>query len=183
MKMDKKRIQIGLIYSAKVGGSWLSVRIDKSLGHGRYEGVTMPSGAKVKTCTDAIRGDGQTVEQWTEKRTPRKQDLPAPDPTPKDKSPKAKEKKQRKPSGLDAAVQVLAEAGNPLSTAEMVERMLKAGLWKTGGKTPAATIYAAILREISVKKEQARFRKTDRGRFELTAAGIAARTAAGREAK
>ena len=88
---------------------------------------------------------------------------------------------ERKPSGLDAAVAVLAKAGKPLNTKTMVERMLAQGLWSTGGKTPAATIYAAIITEIAKKGDQSRFRKTERGHFELTAAGIAARTAAGKQ--
>ncbi|GEM_PF-5876952 len=33
------------------------------------------------------------------------------------------------------------------------------------GKTPAATLYAAILREITTKGETSRFVKTERGRF------------------
>ena len=73
----------------------------------------------------------------------------------------------KRPSGLDAAVAVLAEAGKPMNAAEMVERMLATGLWKTGGKTPAATIYAAIIRECAAKGDQARFRKVERGKFEL----------------
>ena len=72
-----------------------------------------------------------------------------------------------KMSGLDAAAQVLRGAGRPLNTKTMVERMIATGLWSTGGKTPAATIYAAILREINVKGSESRFRKTDRGMFEL----------------
>jgi len=75
--------------------------------------------------------------------------------------------KQRKPSGLDAAAQVLAEAGEPLNTKDMVERMLAKGLWQTSGKTPAATIYAAILRECQTKGDASRFRKVERGKFEL----------------
>jgi hypothetical protein len=75
--------------------------------------------------------------------------------------------KERKPSGLDAAAQVLAEAGEPLSTAEMVKRMLAEGLWKTSGKTPAATIYAAIIRECAEKGDQSRFRKVELGKFML----------------
>jgi len=70
-------------------------------------------------------------------------------------------------SGLDAAAQVLADARQPLSTKELVERMLAKGLWQTGGKTPAATIYSAIIREIANKGDAARFRKVDRGKFEL----------------
>ena len=75
--------------------------------------------------------------------------------------------KKKRASGLDAAAQVLADAGEPLNTAEMVKRMLAKGLWKTNGKTPAATIYAAIIREIAVKGDKARFRKVERGKFEL----------------
>ena len=85
-----------------------------------------------------------------------------------DRKTKLKVAKPRKASGLDAAVTVLREAGEPLATGEMVKRMLERGLWSTGGKTPAATIYSAILREITVKGEASRFRKTERGRFELT---------------
>ncbi|HUT56492.1 MAG TPA: winged helix-turn-helix domain-containing protein [Phycisphaerae bacterium] len=81
----------------------------------------------------------------------------------------AKERKPRagKPSGLDAAAKVLAEAGEPLNTKTMVEQMLAKKLWQTGGKTPAATIYAAIIREIAVKGSESRFRKTERGKFTL----------------
>lgn len=96
---------------------------------------------------------------------------------------KVKKSKRTGTSGLDAAVQVLAEAGEPLNTKTMVERMLAQGLWATNGKTPAATIYAAIITEIAKKGDVSRFRKTERGHFELTAAGIAARTAIGKEAQ
>jgi HB1, ASXL, restriction endonuclease HTH domain len=74
--------------------------------------------------------------------------------------------KVKKPSGLDAAYQILIDAGQPMRCKDMVETMLAKGLWTTGGKTPAATIYAAILREIQTKKAEARFKKTDRGCFE-----------------
>ncbi len=43
-----------------------------------------------------------------------------------------------------------------------------AGYWSSpGGKTPHATLYSAILREIRKKGKDARFKKTERGRFEL----------------
>lgn len=45
--------------------------------------------------------------------------------------------------------------------------MLAKGLWRTSRKTPAATIYAAIIREIATKASKARFRKVERGKFEL----------------
>jgi hypothetical protein len=176
---DKKRIQIGWVYSAKVGGSFVSVRAEKSLGHGRYEGTTVRTnrtGAKVKFSTDAVRGDGMPEEKWRKSHTP----VPDETPLPELDKPAAKAarrgkakgpKGQRKLSGLDAAAQVLAEADEPLNTKALVERMLAKGLWQTHGKTPAATLYAAIIREIATKGKEARFRKIDRGLFELTAAG------------
>jgi hypothetical protein len=42
-------------------------------------------------------------------------------------------------------------------------------MWTTKGKTPAATLYAAILREIQKKGSEARFKKVDRGQFALNA--------------
>ena len=73
----------------------------------------------------------------------------------------------KRPSGLDAAAKVLAEVGKPMSCKAIVERMLANGLWQTTGKTPAATIYAAIIREIAAKGEKTRFRKVARGKFTL----------------
>jgi hypothetical protein len=37
------------------------------------------------------------------------------------------------------------------------------------GKTPEATLYSAILRDIANKDDQSRFRKLDRGLFEANA--------------
>jgi len=67
---------------------------------------------------------------------------------------------------IDAAAQVLAEAAEPLSAKQMIERMTAQKLWNSpGGKTPEATLYAAIVREIAAKGRAARFVKVDRGRF------------------
>lgn len=68
-------------------------------------------------------------------------------------------------SGLDAAAKVLADVGKPMRAKDMVETALAKGYWKTSGATPAATIYAAIIREIAAKGSGARFKKTDRGLF------------------
>jgi len=76
-----------------------------------------------------------------------------------------RERKDGKMSGLDAAAQVLTEAGESLDAKTMVERMLASGLWETKGKTPAATIYAAMIREIAKKGDASRFRKAERGKF------------------
>ena len=70
-------------------------------------------------------------------------------------------------SGLDAAAKVLAEAGEPLGCKQMVERAFEKGYWQSGGKTPHATVYSAMLREIQKKGENARFRTAERGKFAL----------------
>ena len=79
-----------------------------------------------------------------------------------------KKQSERGMSALDAAAKVLAEAKQPMSTKEMVDAMAVRGYWKSpGGKTPAATLYSAILRECQKKGKDARFKKVDRGRFAL----------------
>ena len=76
--------------------------------------------------------------------------------------------KKTKLSQIQAAIRVLEKAKEPLNCQAMVEQMAKQRLWKSpGGKTPAATLYAAILRNIQKQGKQARFKKVDRGLFTL----------------
>ncbi len=70
-------------------------------------------------------------------------------------------------SGLDAAAQILGKAKEPMGCKDIVEQAIGNGLWSPGGKTPQATLYAAIIREIAKKGKDARFKKVDRGRFQL----------------
>ncbi len=72
----------------------------------------------------------------------------------------------KKMSALDAAVKILSESKEPLRTKEMIERMAANGYWKSpGGRTPSATLFAAMTREINTKGKSARFKKVDRGLF------------------
>jgi hypothetical protein len=96
----------------------------------------------------------------------------APVATKKRRAPRAKaggdvaDGQARKLSALDAAVRVLAEAGRPMGCKEMIAAMADKGYWTSpGGKTPWATLYSALLREISTKGKDARFKKTERGKF------------------
>jgi short subunit dehydrogenase-like uncharacterized protein len=83
---------------------------------------------------------------------------------------KATKPAAKKLSQIDAAVQVLAKAKEPMNCQAMVDAMATAGLWSSpGGKTPAATLYASILRELATKGKDARFVKKDRGLFALVA--------------
>lgn len=84
------------------------------------------------------------------------------------KSRAKKEPQPKKPSALDAAANVLGESGEPLNCQEMIHAMADKGYWSSPeGKTPHATLYSAILREINVKGKEARFKKTERGKFAL----------------
>ena len=49
---------------------------------------------------------------------------------------------------------------------ELIEAMAAKGYWTSpGGQTPDATLYSAILREIGTKGADARFTKSERGKF------------------
>ena len=83
---------------------------------------------------------------------------------------KSKEPKEKKASAIDAAAKLLATSKEPMGCKELIEAMAAKNLWTSpGGKTPHATLYSAILREINVKGKEARFVKTDRGRFAANA--------------
>jgi hypothetical protein len=79
-----------------------------------------------------------------------------------------KQQKAKKLSGLDAAAKVLEESKEPVTVKEILEAITAKGYWKSpGGKTPAATIYSSIIREITAKGKESRFKKTKRGKFVL----------------
>ncbi|MFN8815279.1 MAG: winged helix-turn-helix domain-containing protein [bacterium] len=74
-------------------------------------------------------------------------------------------------SAISAAAEVLADAGKPMRAKEMIEAASARGLWSSPkGKTPEATLYAAIIREIAAKGKAARFSKVERGLFAATEA-------------
>ncbi len=78
-----------------------------------------------------------------------------------------RETKPKRVGLLDAATQILAKAKEPMACKAIVEQVVSQKLWSTKGKTPHATLYAAMTREIAKKGKDARFKKTGRGRFTL----------------
>ncbi len=101
-------------------------------------------------------------------------------PKPKAKSPKAKTPAAVSPavlaavpaplSALDAAALVLKDAAEPMSVGQVLAAMLERKLWSSpAGKTPSATLYSGIFREIEKKGDHARFAKAGRGLFVATA--------------
>ena len=128
--------------------------------------------APVDTPAEAPESPPATAEQPTGEPP----QTPEPTPAKPQRRRKAKKPKDDRPekklSALDAAARVLAEAGQAMTCQEMIERMAAKGYWTSpGGKTPHATLYAAILREIQVKGAATRFQKTERGKFARTTSG------------
>jgi hypothetical protein len=82
------------------------------------------------------------------------------------------EPQAKKLSALDAAAKVLAETGQTMTCQELIAAMAEKGYWTSpAGRTPAATLYAAVLRELQAKGANARFVKVDRGRFSANRGG------------
>jgi ribonuclease D len=75
---------------------------------------------------------------------------------------------EKRLSAIDAAAKVLAGSHEPLNAKQLIEAIVAQGLWSSpAGKTPHATLYSAILREIQAKGNEARFTKAERGKFAI----------------
>jgi len=152
--MKKSEVKIGGTYLAKVTGKVVPVRIDAANARGGWDATNTVTKKKVRIkSAQRLRGQAATPDE----------------PEPKAKTPTASaEKKPKRLSGLDAAAKVLGlGAALPMRCGDIVKIMIDRGYWKTNGKTPAATIYAAITREIAAKGDASRFRKVERGKFTL----------------
>jgi hypothetical protein len=83
-----------------------------------------------------------------------------------------KAKGEKKMSAIDAAAKLLTETGQAMNCQQLIQTMAEKGLWSSpGGKTPAATLYSSILRELQTKGKDARFKKTERGMFAASGRG------------
>ncbi len=167
--MKRSEVQIGHVYTAKVSDKLVEVRIDGENRHGGWDGTNLATGKKVHIKSpQRLRGAAGAAKKGGRKTKAAADDAAAAETA--DTKPKRtrakKEPKEKRLSGLDAAAKVLAEAGQPMTAKEMVEAAEAKGYWKSpGGKTPHATVYSAIIREIAAKGSESRFRKTERGRF------------------
>ena len=171
--MKKEQIKIGQVYTAKVSDKLVPVRIEKEHAGGGWDATNLKTNrpVRIKSAQQLRNALSHQDEPATAAETtpanpvkaPRQESKPTPTPA------VPKPTKTKKVSGLDAAAQVLKDAGEPMGCKVIVQTMLDKGMWSTGGATPHATIYAAILREIKTKGSEARFKKTDRGLFALNA--------------
>jgi hypothetical protein len=113
-----------------------------------------------------------TAKTKTAKQTPLRKGRKTP-PAAKGKTAKKAASSKAKPaatlSAIAAAARVLSETGRAMTCPELIEAMSAKRYWTSpGGKTPASTLYASIYQEIKSKGKDARFRKTERGKFEAT---------------
>ena len=193
--MKKNEVKIGQAYMANVTGNEAPVRIDAENKNGGWDAKNLVSGRKVRIKTaqrlhrPCTQADLANIERPTPKRrtktatvattTPTAATVakaPAPAPQ-KANEPKgrdtaqtvaktAKAKKPKKISGLTAAFMVLVDADAELGVKKIIEIAAEKGWWKSDAATPHATVYAAIIREISTKDDKARFKRgTKRGTF------------------
>jgi predicted SpoU family rRNA methylase len=154
--MQKSEVKIGGTYAAKVTNRIVHVRIDAVSRYGGWEAVNLETNKKIRI-KSAQRLRGELGADATGGKAE----------TAKAKRPRKGEKEPKTMSGLDAAARVLEEAGEPLNVKQIVEAAEAKGYWKSpGGKTPHATIFSAIIREIAKKGSESRFRKAERGTFE-----------------
>jgi hypothetical protein len=157
--MKAKDVQIGKVYAIMVAANITGVRITEENPYGGWSGININTNKPIRIRTASrIRGLWNPEKPHTLSHA-EKQDTISEQTT--------IESRSRQGSGLAGAIKVLADAGEPLGCKEIVARMLERGYWHTNGLTPAATIYASMLREIKNKGTSSRFVKVDKGKFIL----------------
>ncbi|OHB58806.1 MAG: hypothetical protein A2Y12_00190 [Planctomycetes bacterium GWF2_42_9] len=175
--MKKEEIEINGLYTMKVGKNTTAVRIMSQNADGHWVACNIKTNKEIlikseNQLTGVYKAESEdgamdTTKTHTSPHTPSQVETET-----EGSSTTAKPKKKRTGSqtgGLTAALLVLEEEGKPLNCQEMVKLMIERGYWNTIGKTPASTIYSAIITEIKKKGDDSRFRKTERGKFELAA--------------
>ncbi len=163
--MKKNEVKIGGMYVTKVSDRLVTVRIDGTHSKGGWNATNTRTGKRIRIkSAQRLRGEA---------RKPTKAKVPQAVETKKAKPKKVGgEQKPKRVSALAAAAQVLAQVEKPMRAQELIAAMAEQGLWSSpAGKTPHATLYAAMLREVGTKGDAARFKKVDRGLFAFNKAG------------
>jgi len=176
--MKQHEIEIGKTYTAKVNDKMTIVRIDEISPYGGWTATNLATGKKIRIRSpQRLRAESNAPSK---KAKARGKTDPHATSTAVNTEPtvaiaaieatntvSAEPKRSDKPlSMLDAAAKVLADAGTPLNAKAIIERMATTGLWHSpAGKTPEATLHAAISRTIAKKGDASLFRKAERGHF------------------
>ncbi len=182
--MKKDEVKIGHLYVAKVSDRIVTVRIDSTNSHGGWNATNTATGKRIRIKSAqrlrrAVPADRETARQPDATPesavTPTVEVVTGQPPHEADGKQAIKPRRAKKPasepkpkrlSALDAAAEVLKTEGKPMNAKELIAAMAEQGLWTSpGGKTPHATLYAAMMREARDKGDAARFRKLGRGQF------------------
>ena len=197
--MKKNEVKVGGMYLAKVSDKVVTVRIDCTHSGGGWNATNTATGKRIRIkSAQRLRGAASKTTK-AEGPVAKHKKIEAPEPAEatvaNDENPEAlvetanqegregkaatKKAKPKKAGGepkpkrvgaLDAAAQVLAKAREPMGAKDLIAAMAEQGLWSSpAGATPHATLYSAIIREIATKGDAARFKKIDRGLFEINA--------------
>ncbi len=150
--MKTAEVQLGGEYLAKVSGKQVRIRVESESSHGGWSATNLSTGKIIRIKT------GRRLK-------PAKR--PAADKPTKAKMQSTTEAAKPKPlSLLEATAKLLANSGSVLSCPEIIAALAEQGLWTSpGGKTPEATLAAALQREIATKGTASRFRKMLPGRY------------------
>jgi len=166
--MKKAEVKIGGEYYANVTNKKVVVRIDAENSSGGWDATNLTTNKKVRIKTAGrLQGPARqtasatttAAESRVRKRTAR----------PTVETASGTDGGEKKLSCVKAALQVLETAGEPMNAQEIITAMVEQNLWESpGGKTPHATLYSAILRDLK-RGDESRFVKTERGRFTVRA--------------
>src|SRR5208283_978381 len=151
--MKLENVKVGETYTLAIGKNAVQVTVTRVDEKGKI--TVMTGGGKQMTVADSAR---LTVHHTNAPQAAKgaKTTTAAPKATKAARgrnvgqkgAPQAKEKRL----GLvDAAIQVMKAAGKPMNCKDIVKVILEKKLWETTGKTPDATLYSSILRDIQKK--------------------------------
>ncbi len=176
--MKKVEVEIGGEYYANVSGNRVEIRIDAEKPRGGWDATNLATGKKIVIKTaQRLHGEVRTPTSCAKEsaKVVMESATVASDPSPAVTAPKKPHNSkivspeagagEKRLSCVAAALKVLGESGEPMNAQELINAMEAKGYWVSpGGKTPHATLYSAILRDLA-KGDESKFVKTERGKF------------------
>ena len=173
--MKKNDVQIGATYLVKIANNLVPVTITREHDNGGWEGQSVKTGKTIRIKSpqrlrkriDVDWPPVAAIANEMARKASEANDTQERDTGERDAT--GAEREARPMSLLDAAAHLLSlGTGDPMRCKDIVDLAVARGLWTPGeGKTPANSLYAAILREITTKGTESRFRKAERGKFAL----------------
>ena len=185
--MKKAEVKIGGKYYANVSGNRCEIQIDAEKPRGGWDATNLATGKKIliksaqrlqgevgtrrgraKVTTEGnvtvVENEPATVETFGGETSTAVAVLKRPRKA-KAATSETADAGEKRLSCVAAALKVLGESSDPMNAQELITAMEAKGYWTSpGGKTPHATLYSAILRDLA-KGDDSKFVKTERGRF------------------